>query len=625
MALKEGQSPISAPLPGAGGGQSSVGSNFEVDLSTGVGSYQLPLAFPPGRHQTPSLALSYSTGHGNGLLGLGWSLGTPVISRSEIDGQPHFDDTKDSFTYGGQRLVPVGNGQYRQEIEQNFYRFRYTGTSWEVQTKDGDLLRFGPTPAGRLTLALERPNPIYQWWLESSEDTFGNRITYRYAQEDGWVRLVEMTYGPYSIRLAYEGRPDPVSSYNLGVKRFLQQRLIEISLWFVPNGQLAQPIKAYRLSYEQAAFSGLSRLVGVQLVSLDATGEEAAGPPIRFEYTDIQPQAASLRPLVAAQGVVPPAVSEAGLTLLDIEGNGLPGFLSLSANGGQYWPNLGNLKVGAARALRHFPTALAERPESVRVASVSEHGLLDLVVAEGTRGSAGYYALQPGGSWETFRPFRRPPALSLLDPRTHFVDLNFDGRADLLYADERAFYTVINQGAGDFAPPQVTLRQHDHRLFPDVDLADPHIFLANMSGGPALVEVRDHSVTYWPSLGDGRWGAAVQMASPPDLPPGYASQRLFLADLDGNGLADLIYVDQNRVLLWFNQSGQGFSPPTIIERTPSATANGVLLTDLTGQGQAGLLWSGATLSGGRAAHYFLDLSRGEQSAFAPTHRDPQWR
>ncbi len=42
------------------------------------------------------------------------------------------------------------------------------------------------------------------------------------------------------------------------------------------------------------------------------------------------------------------------------------------------------------------------------------------------------------------------------------------------------------------------------------------------------------------------------------------ASRLFLADLDGSGTADLIYVHPDRVEIWFNQSGNSFSEPISI-------------------------------------------------------------
>ena len=126
----------------------------------------------------------------------------------------------------------------------------------------------------------------------------------------------------------------------------------------------------------------------------------------------------------------------------------------------------------------------------------------------------------------------------LLDARTRSVDLDFDGRADLLYADLRAFYAIGNRGGGDFDAPRVIPRVRDREQFPDVDLSDPHVHLAGMTGdgSAAIVEIRNRSVIYSAQSGAGRFGNAVVMLSPPELPQNFGPDRVFLADVDGDGL-----------------------------------------------------------------------------------------
>ena len=120
----------------------------------------------------------------------------------------------------------------------------------------------------------------------------------------------------------------------------------------------------------------------------------------------------------------------------DLEGDGLAGMLQLSATGGYYWPNLGGRRLGRPGGSAHFPAALVDTPDRVRLASLSGHGLLDLVVMAGQAGGSSRFATTVSG---TRSGRSRPPALPLIDVRTRFVDLDFDGRADLLYADDRAF------------------------------------------------------------------------------------------------------------------------------------------------------------------------------------------
>ena len=59
-----------------------------------------------------------------------------------------------------------------------------------------------------------------------------------------------------------------------------------------------------------------------------------------------------------------------------------------------------------------------------------------------------------------------------------------------------------------------------------------------------------------------------------DGAPRFDSEELFdprrvrLADIDGTGTADLLYVGADGVTAWFNQSGNGWSAPTLVGRLP---------------------------------------------------------
>ena len=169
---------------------------------------------------------------------------------------------------------------------------------------------------------------------------------------------------------------------------------------------------------------------------------------------------------------------------------------------------------------------------------------------------------------------------------------------------------MLNRGGGDFDNPRVIRRVHDRAAFPDLDLASPSVHLADMSGdgGGDLVEVRASLVTYWPNLGLGRFGPAVVMAGSPRLPPQFDPALLFLIDVDGDGLTDVVHVGADTVTCWFNRSGLGFSPPVVIDRTPPAAAGQVTATSLTGNGRTGLLWSGGRPLGTPSRHFYLDVT-----------------
>src|SRR3954452_12517172 len=80
-------------LPKGGGAVHGIGEKFSPDLFTGTGNFTVPIALPPGRNGfQPHLSLSYSTGNGNGLFGLGWQIGIPNVTRKTSKGIPRYRD-----------------------------------------------------------------------------------------------------------------------------------------------------------------------------------------------------------------------------------------------------------------------------------------------------------------------------------------------------------------------------------------------------------------------------------------------------------------------------------------------------------------------------------------------------
>ena len=99
----------------------------------------------------------------------------------------------------------------------------------------------------------------------------------------------------------------------------------------------------------------------------------------------------------------------------------------------------------------------------------------------------------------------------------------------------------------------------------------------------------------------------------PNAPPGlgFDPKRLLLGDIDGDGLADLVYIEARRTTIWINQGGNKYSDPLTIENTPLVSdPDAVRIVDLLGTGTSGILWS-AKQSGSGSDHYqYLDLARG---------------
>ncbi|MEP6743067.1 MAG: toxin TcdB middle/C-terminal domain-containing protein [bacterium] len=143
------------------------------------------------------------------------------------------------------------------------------------------------------------------------------------------------------------------------------------------------------------------------------------------------------------------------------------------------------------------------------------------------------------------------------------------------------------------------------------------IYLADMCGDglTALVRIRNGEVCYWPNLGYGRFGAKVTMDDAPwfDNTEQFENGRIRLADIDGSGTNDIIYLARDGVRLYFNQSGNRWSGPRLVSSFPHLdNLSSVMTLDLLGNGTACLVWSSPLPADtGRPLRY-IDLMGGKK-------------
>ena len=64
-------------LPKGGGAVKGIDEKFTVNAVNGTAGFSIPLPFSRARGAAPPLNLSYNSGSGNGIFGLGWKLSLP--------------------------------------------------------------------------------------------------------------------------------------------------------------------------------------------------------------------------------------------------------------------------------------------------------------------------------------------------------------------------------------------------------------------------------------------------------------------------------------------------------------------------------------------------------------------
>src|SRR5439155_22330775 len=99
-------------------------------------------------------------------------------------------------------------------------------------------------------------------------------------------------------------------------------------------------------------------------------------------------------------------------------------------------------------------------------------------------------------------------------------------------------------------------------------------------------------VCYWPSLGNGRFGARVAMGSSPWFGDDFDAARVLLTDVDGTGPTDLVHLGAGQVSVHPNACGNRWADAHVLADVPLQVAPETTRTaDLFGTGTACLVWS----------------------------------
>lgn len=714
--LATGTGALSIPLP-LSPGRAGFGPQLTLSYDSGVGNgpfgFGWNLALPSITRKTDRGVPRYDAAEPDTFILAGVEDLTPVL---QVDGQPLADDTMTAPGFAIRR--------YRPRIEGLFARIeRWTRAGdgdvhWRSLSGENVTTLYGATPESRVADP-SRPERIFSWLICESYDDKGNATLYRYAAEDSrgvdgsqaheanrtgqgrsaqrylkrilygnrvsrlvepdpaqaeWLFEVVFDYGEGHIELVppdparpaaeqhqlvraaataqgdWPARPDPASSYRAGfeVRSYRRCQCVLMFHSFAELGGEPYLVRSTSFDYrdfaggaaatvaEERAHPGSTRFAScIQAVTQAGyLRDEAAPPVIRADVTYATYQAAALPPLeleysrAAVDDTVreldagsldnlPGGLDGAQFRWVDLDGEGLSGILSEQAGGWWYKPNLGQGRFGPLQPLTTQPSLAALSSGRQQLLDLAGDGQLDLVALGGP--TPGFYERTAEVGWSDFQPFRTLPNIAWDDPNLRFVDLNGDGHADVLVTEQDAFSWNPALAEAGFGPSQRVQPALDEERGPRLVFADGEqsIYLADMSGDGLtdLVRVRNGEVCYWPSLGYGRFGPRVVMEGSPwlDEPDQFDQQRVRLADIDGSGASDLIYLGRAGVRLYFNYSGNGWSAPHQLAAFPDVNRLASVMTaDLFGNGTACLVWSSALPGDARRPLRYIELMGGQK-------------
>ncbi|MEO8157223.1 MAG: toxin TcdB middle/N-terminal domain-containing protein [Betaproteobacteria bacterium] len=428
-------------------------------------------------------------------------------------------------------------------------------------------------------------------------------------------------------------RQDPFSSYRAGfeVRTYrLCRRVLMFHHFADELGVADYLVRATHFTQDQGTIASFITAVtqsGYKFVG--GTYRKKSLPPVEFEYSRAVIQEKICEVDAASLENLPQGLDNSRYQWVDLDGEGLSGILTEQGGAWFYKRNESALpevdQAGNESTVARF--APLERVASIpsfsglgggqQFLDLAGNGQLDVVEFDGP--APGFFERTPDEDWESHRPFTSLPNVAWRDPNLKFIDLTGDGHADILISEDEAFSWYPSLAEAGFGPGEKVRQAIDEEQGPRLVFADgtQSIYLADMSGDGLtdIVRIRNGEVCYWPNLGYARFGAKVTMDRAPwfDAPDMFDQRRIRLADIDGSGLVDILYLTGNGVHLYFNQSGNAWSERRTVSTFPRIDNLSTVSTlDLLGNGTACLVWSSPLPGDARSTIRYIDLMGGQK-------------
>lgn len=567
-------------VAGALPGQFGVGPS-------GAATYTMPIQVPPGiAGMEPKLAISYSGQGGNGLFGNGWSLeGGSAITRCPrtmaqdgVRGAVNFD-LDDRYCLDGERLVLASgtygapDSEYRTELDK-FSRIIARGTfgagpMWfDVHTKSGLLMRYGYLDDSRIARPpaprLSAYSTVGVWALTTVSDARGNKIEWTYYKQmvDGVWYPREIRYGKANAsatghRIYFNAvtRPDRSHVYQAG---FHQQQAVRINyIEVIPDGATAS---LYEMGYMTGGGGVVPPYSQLQTIRRCALNPYQCTQPAVFGYT-AGTLSTSTSSTVLGDGM---GSTLQGILPADINGDGRGDLLywwydTVPGTGLKLRSKIGDGAGGFTQVEHSDGDGMSLTPgakQGIEVTDINGDGKSDVLYwwYDTTPGQGLRLRSKIGAGNGTFTHVEHisGDGMDAANYGVTTADINGDGFADVVYWYDAGnptglvIRTKFGNGAGGFTAAEYVSGDGMDSARKGVRVGD-----INGDGRADLIywyvdSVRGLLIRSKISLGNGQF-TAVEHQSGEGM--GYSHEDLLFADVNGDGLTDIVY--------WFNHPTNG--------------------------------------------------------------------
>ena len=566
--------------------------SVSVQPFTGGASMPIPINVPAGRAGIqPSVALVYSSGLPESFTGVGWNLDLGSIQRSTKKGPPKYNSI-DTFVLmqsgSSSNLVYDSTAaMYRQEIEGSFAKIVSSGTgssmTWTMTDKKGTKYYFGQSAVSQQADPADATK-IFEWSLGRVEDINGNYMTITYLKHGNelypdtilYTGSTPLSIAPFAkVVFSYTDVTRTLTSYKTSFLVSSSKLLDNVSVY--ANNVL---LTKYKMNYQQSVSS--KRYLLSNVIQYGSDGVSAL-PTVSFTYQgDVKgfvdpPEKDWSVPIDGSfvyQDTVSARWQDRGVRVTDVNGDAYPDLVRGYTSCNDTQSNATYLNTKQKGFALSTPWTY---PSSVK-GFIRNCPSVDY--ANGIQ-----FADVDGDMWpDLIRNYKRDPSYG-----------------NLFYVQ-----TLLNDKIGSFPetaawfPPtsaavifQLGLPANEYSEYEGVVYADVNgdsytdIVISKFNG------VRNNNVYINQAVNGGiGWALDPAWTTPVSAYSDF-TQGATLADLNGDGLPDLVYIDGGSGKIYMNNGHGWVDAPTPWDILPYPTARFPLgvaqFADVNGDGLADIM------------------------------------